>query len=166
MDEGPSDPNLLLQLFPRIARELAMQQYPLDEVLRRYDLTREYYDETIETNPYFKALLTDYIKEWQSIRSTPQRLAFGAATALEENLPVLASRMGDRRSALGDAVSTAKLFRDLAGIAPPAPSANVGTGEKFTINISFGGHKVALETVKQVDVIEEKALEAPKPDAG
>lgn len=144
MDEAPkpADPDLLT----RIARELATEQYRLEQILRRYDLDQNYFDEQIANNEFFKRVLADYTKEWQAPTSTHKRVALAAAAALEEKLPFLASRMGDPRSGLADAVATAKLFRELAGIAAPAPGIGASTGERFSISINFGHHKVALET--------------------
>ncbi len=155
MSEAPTPPEPALLTL--IARELATEAYTLDQICDRYDIDREYYDAAVANNEFFKRVLADYIKEWQSIGSTHKRLAFAAATALEEKLPVLADRMGSRSSGLADAVATAKLFRELAGIAAPVGSASINQGERFSISINFGQHKVEMKTVKQIEQPEEEA---------
>jgi hypothetical protein len=157
MDDAPKAPEP--ELMTRIARELATEQYTFEQVLQRYDIDQEYFANNIATNPFYIRVLADYTQEWHSLGSTHKRLAFAAAAALEEKLPGLAARMGDNRSALSDAVAAAKLFRDLAGIATPAPGAGVSMGEKFSISINFGHHKIALEASPQAEgagLIEEK----------
>jgi hypothetical protein len=77
-----------------------------------------YYRSFVVEDPYFKKLLESYTAEWESIGNTNKRLAFHASAALEEKLPTLASRMGDRKEDLQDVVAAAKVFKDLAGIAP------------------------------------------------
>lgn len=129
-----------------IARDLATEVRTLEQSLKHYEVSREYFDTYIAPNPYYQRVLGDYTKEWHALGSTQKRLAFSALTALEESLPVLAYRMGDRKSELADAVATAKLFRELAGIAPPSSQPGAGSGEKFSISINFGSHKVAIET--------------------
>ncbi len=169
VNEAPSPPEPALLTL--IARELAQETYTLEQIFIRYDIDREYYDAAIANNEFFKRVHADYVKEWQSIGSTHKRLAFAAAAALEEKLPVLADRMGSRSSGLADAVATAKLFRELAGIATPSSSPNTQSGNAFSIRIDFGHHKIALETIKQIEEpAEEQApdmsvLEAPKNDA-
>jgi hypothetical protein len=159
------DVDLIPQLFTRLAREIVTGARTLDEILDRYDLSREYYDTQVAPNAYFQKLMEEYTKEWQSIGSTHKRLAFAAAVALEEKLPVLAQRMGDHKVGLSDAVNAAKLFKDLAGIAAPAPVQNPGQpGDKFSIHIDFGHRVVNLEAKREegsTPVVEEKLLEAP-----
>jgi hypothetical protein len=145
MDKGhpvPPEPALMAL----IARELATEAYKLDEICTRYGISEEYFAEFITDNEYFKRVLKDYTKEWHALGSTHKRLAFFAAAALEEKLPILADRMGSRSSELTDAVNAAKLFRDLAGIAPPSPVSGVASGTPFSISINFGDRKIALET--------------------
>ena len=133
-------------LLALIARELATEAYTLEQVLKRYELTAEDFETLYAANPYYKRVLEDYTKEWHALGSTHKRLAFAAAAALEEKLPVLADRMGSRSSELSDAVAAAKLFRELAGIAAPAPNTNAQSGTPFSIQINFGDRKVSLET--------------------
>lgn len=152
MDESPSSPEPALLTL--VARELATEAYTLAQICHRYQFEAAYYDEQIAPNPFFQRVLADYTKEWQSIGSTHKRLAFAAAAALEEKLPVLADRMGSRQSDLSDAVAAAKLFRELAGIAAPIASAGANAGTPFSISINFGDRKVALEATPVAREIE------------
>src|SRR5579859_2341693 len=147
MTTGPTPDFALMAL---IARELATEISTREQILDRYS---EYLDEArlkdLEANPYFKRVLGDYIKEWHALSSTNKRLAFYAATALEEKLPGLAHSMGDTRSEFTDRINAAKLFRDLAGIAPPSPGAGAQQGPGFSISINFGDRKIAVEAQTQ-----------------
>jgi hypothetical protein len=137
----PPEPQLLAVL----AREIATDSLKLKDLLAKYQLDEEYYQSFVASSPYFQKLLESYTAEWESVVNTPRRLAFIAQTALEEKLPVLAARLGDRREGFSDAVAAAKLFKELGGIATPAPSA-AQLGERFTITINLGGNTVQLET--------------------
>jgi hypothetical protein len=132
-------------LFIKVARDLATEQSTPEGVCERYSMSMEYLDE-IQKNPFYCKVYATYRTEWESLGSTHKRVAFAAAIALEEKLPVLADRMGSRSSELADAVAAAKLFRELAGIAAPAPGHGGGGGERFQINISIGKSTVQLET--------------------
>jgi len=140
-------------LMTLIAREMATELRPFDKILEKYLITQDFFDAEIAPNPFFQRVLADYTKEWHSLGSTQKRVAFCALVALEEKLPVLADRMGSRQSELADAIAAAKLFKDLAGIAPPAPSQHAGNNERFTISINLGGNAVKIEAdpVKAVD---------------
>ena len=147
-------------LMALIAHGFATELFNRDQILQRYGLD-EAGLQAIEANPYYQRVLQDYTKEWHAPSTTAKRLAFYAQVALEEQLPILAARMGDRQSALSDAVNTAKLFRDLAGIAPPVAGSGVSQGTPFTISINFGDRKVALETKTVPPLEEDKLLELP-----
>lgn len=147
-------------LMTRIARELATETFSPEQVLVRYNIEQADLD-AIAANPFFQRVLADYTKEWQSLASTQKRVAASALMALEENLPVLADRMGSRASGLADAVAAAKLFKELGGIAAPAPQNHAQQGGGFAIRIDFGSHKVSLqsEQAKQIDAEPLPALE-------
>ena len=147
-------------LLTRIARELATETFTPEQIITRYDIDPEIFAKIL-ANPFFQRVLADYTKEWQSLASTQKRVAASALMALEENLPVLADRMGSRASGLADAVAAAKLFKELGGIAAPAPQNQAQQGDGFAIRIDFGSHKVSLqsESPKQIDTEPLPALE-------
>lgn len=160
MDEAPKPLFPTPALLTLIARHLATEELTREQILDRYDLREEFYEREVLANPFFQKVLEAYTQEWNSLGSTQKRLAFQAAAALEEKMPVLTKRMGDERSALADAVATAKLFKDLAGIAPPSPNAGANSGQQFSISINFGAHKVRVEADNPAPpLIEEKPLE-------
>lgn len=151
----------LSTLFVLVARALATENQTLEQLCAQYGFSEEDYRTQIEPNPFYQKVYADYVKEWQSLGSTHKRIAFAAQVALEDKLPVLADRMGSRSSELADAVATAKLFRELAGIAPPAPGAGAPAGERFHININIGETAVKVEA-KPVLEIENAPAEGEK----
>ena len=165
MDEAPKPQAPAPALLTLIARHLATEEYTLDQIMERYKFDQDYYDTVVEPNPYFQRVLEEYTKEWHSLGSTPKRIAFMAAAALEEKLPELAVRM-DQRSNLSDVVAVGKLFKELAGIAPPVAGAAAGSGQNFTINIDLGQHRVNLETKAVPEIVEEKLIEPPREKPG
>jgi hypothetical protein len=161
MENGLAPPEP--QLLAILAREIATDRLPLKDLLQTYQIPDDFYRRYIADNPYFKKLLEAYTAEWESISSTNKRLGAQAAMALEEKLPVLASRMGDRREELGEAVAVAKVFKELAGIAPPAPSTGQSV-ERFSININLGGNTVQIEAKKEEPpLLELMASDKPCP---
>jgi hypothetical protein len=134
-----------------VARELAMDVHTVDNVLHKHGLTNAQYDFLSKHNTFFKQALLQQISEWQRLDSTQARLKAEAAAALEEQLPVLASRMGSRSEKLSDAVEAAKLFAKIAGVDSAPGGANT-TGERFTINIDLGaGDKITARSGKDTN---------------
>jgi len=129
----------------RIARLLATETRTVAQICAEYQFSQDFFDAEIAPNPHFQRVLADYTKEYNALGSTQKRLAFSALVALEEALPVLASRMGDRASDLSDAVATGKLLRELAGIAPPVAAPTAGSGQPFSININFGDSNLKID---------------------
>jgi hypothetical protein len=114
-----------------------MDVHTVDNVLHKHGLTNAQYEFLATHNNFFKKALLQQVAEWQRLDSTQARLKAEAAAALEEQLPVLASRMGSRSEKLSDAVEAAKLFAKIAGVDTTAGGTN-SAGERFTINIDLG----------------------------
>jgi hypothetical protein len=129
-----------------IAREVATNVREVEDIVKAYGLTPEQYAAHIHKNGYYQQLLQSYAKEWESIKSTNRRLAFQAAAALEEQLPVLAYRMGNAREDLADVTSIAKLFAQLAGASTTPGNAPLEQNQRFAIHIVIGDRTVSLET--------------------
>ena len=75
--------------------------------------------------------------EWNSAMSTPDRIKIQAAAALEDKLPDLAIRMGNKSEGLPGVVEAAKLFAKIAGVGEREMGA-VASGERFSIVINLG----------------------------
>jgi hypothetical protein len=126
----------------KLAREMAMDMREKSAILADYRLSDADYDALLQVPAYVK-LLTAFTQEWNSALSTHDRIKFQAAYALEDGLPTLSARMGNKDEPLSGAVETGKLLARLAGVGEAAVGAR--SGEKFTINISLGGQKITFE---------------------
>ncbi len=120
-----------------LARDLAMDLLTVDAAIHKHGLSNAQYELLRDYNEYFKKTLAQQAAEWQGIGSTQDRLRAQAAAALEEQLPVLASRMGKQSEKLIETVEAAKLFAKIAGVDGDAARTG-GGGERFTINIDLG----------------------------
>lgn len=125
------------QFLMAVARELAMDVHTVDNVIAKHGLTYAQYDFLAKHNAFFKTALLQQVSEWQRLDSTQARLKAESAAALEEQLPIIASRMGSRSEKLSDVVEAAKLFAKIAGV-DSSPGGDNTTGERFTINIDLG----------------------------
>lgn len=130
-------PLLTAPMLARLARELAMDIRATLEILKDYNLNKVQYDFLREHNEFFKAALTASTIEWNSAMSTQERIKAQAAAALEDKLPDLAIRMGNKSEGLPGVVEAAKLFAKIAGVGERDVGA-VASGERFTITINLG----------------------------
>ncbi|MBA1914106.1 hypothetical protein, partial [Escherichia coli] len=130
-------PSISTVELSQIAREIAQDIEQIGAILARHKLTQAHYDFLEKHNKFFKTVLEGEIKNWQSVRSTEARLRLQAQAALEQQMPVIAQRMGSNAEKLADAVEAAKLFADIAGV-KAAPGGPVSTGERYQIVIDLG----------------------------
>lgn len=131
-----------------IARDIAMDIQILPKILAKHGITNVQYDYLSQHNEFFKQAVTVLCREWQSIGSTKERIRVQAAAALEEQLPIIASRVGSKTEKLEAVVEGAKLLAKIADVDSPS-GGGVGSGERFSINIDLGGSdgiKVSLHS--------------------
>src|SRR6185436_13040086 len=76
----------------RLAREIAMDIKERRDTLEVFKLTEAQYEQ-IEKLPLYERMLTAAVIEWNSAKSTPDRLKIEAAAILEEALPHIGARM-------------------------------------------------------------------------
>ena len=139
--EMPDDvtPVMLTQL----ARDVAQNIYSVPDVLKKHKLTQAQYEFLAEHNEFYKHILLDQIKAWQSILGTEDRVRLQTLLALEEQLPSIAGRMGRHTEELRDVVEAAKLFADISGVRG-GDKRSGPVGERFTITIDLGADTVVI----------------------
>lgn len=120
----------------QIAREIAMDIRPIDEILKLHDVDQMQW-EALQTNPRFRAYIESEAAAWHGTLNTHERVKLKAAAMLEEWLPELNTRMHDRAESLNAKIEAGKLARDLAGFAKGGVGVE-GAGEKFSVTINLG----------------------------
>lgn len=151
------------QELAALARELAMAIRDEADILNEYQITAVDYD-VIKTNPQFIKIFEGFVTEWNSAINTPERVRIEAAAALEQAMPKLFARMGNKNEALNHVVEVAKFFARAAGIGE-VKNAATQQGEKFMISINLGADtKMVIEQQKEpipAKIIEGTAVEIP-----
>jgi hypothetical protein len=127
----------------QLAREIAQDIGLLPAILQKHKLTQAQYEFLEKHNAFFRGILTNEIRNWQSIKSTEVRLRLQAQAALEQQMPTIANRMGNAAEKLGDAVEAAKLFARIAGV-DSAPVGPATTGERYQIVIDLGADRIVV----------------------
>lgn len=135
----------------KLAQEIAMNIRPVEEILDTYKITPDRYKE-LEKIPFFKAALDAYVIEWNSAKTTNERLRIEAAAGLEAAMPALIARMQSQNEDLGKAVEAAKLLSKISG-AEASQKDGGAPGDKFSITINLG-EDVKLNFEKDVKPVE------------
>ncbi len=140
-----------------IARELAIDVLPLDQILEIHHVSVEQW-EGLRENSRFQDILQEEIAAYKSATNTGERVKLKAAGAIEQWLPELYARIHDRSETLSSKVEAGKLLARLSGIGERA-GAEAGGGERFQVTINLGDQKVSFEKQVTPRVIEGDALD-------
>jgi hypothetical protein len=149
----------------RLAREIAMDHFELEEILKRYQITPQQW-EHISKDRYFVSVLQSEIVSWNETNNTHERAKLKAAAVVEEWLPEAHHMLHARGESLAAKVGLATLLSKIAGMGATAMNVEGGGGgERFVININLGDKEMRLE--KTINVIDNSELgiieETPPP---
>lgn len=141
-------PEDLELLALKVAREIAMDLYEIDDILKNNSISAETY-EKLTRNPYFQKLVEQAIAEWKSSPNTAERVKFKAAAQVEEWLKEANAMAHDRSQPLSARVELMKLVKTLAGVGERGPLE--GSGERFSVTINLGAADTKLRFEKLVE---------------
>lgn len=142
----------------KLAREIAMDLHELPQILDRYKISEEDWQE-LRAHPAFLRYLDSEVAAWQAATNTHERVKLKAAAAVEEWIPELFSRMHVAGESLSAKIEGGKLLARLAGMG--LTNANVeGGGEKFQVTINLGAdQQIKIEKDVTPKVIDGEVVE-------
>jgi hypothetical protein len=138
-------------LFLQIAREIAIGHYDLSEILERYKIPLDQWEQ-LKDSHRFKEALEREVVNWNAAVNTDQRVKLKAAAIIEEWLIEANQRLHDKSEVLSSKVSLAQVIAKFAGIGVQQGDGNAG--EKFSVVINLGGDKIHIEKDITPKVIE------------
>lgn len=137
----------------KLAREIAMDMRPLDEILEIHEITPKNW-EKLRENTHFQDLLRSEIEAWQTAANTPERVKLKSLAFVEEALPEFYARAHDPKEPLNAKVEVLKTIAKFAGVGGNQFDANVG-GEKFSVTINLGADQsLRIEKTLPAQVID------------
>ena len=148
-----------IQSIAALVRDLAMNMYDLEYILKKHSLTQDEYD-GLRENEFFKRAMEVAATEWNSPMSTHKRLAMQAAIGLEDAMPVMAARMLKSNEPVPNIIEIAKVFTKIAGVGEDKTQS--APTEKFHITIDLGGDIQRFEKSRPVQEIQSQP-EGPRP---
>ena len=125
-----------------LAREIAMDIYPLAQIIELHRLNDEEW-QRIQENPKFKAMLNEMVTDWNSTASTKERVKLKSATGLESILEVYIRDIADPDIPLAQRVEAGKFLARLGEMDGQHIGSGGGGGFSITLNIG--------ETTRKVD---------------
>ena len=151
---GSSYPDSLLV---KIAREIAIDHYSLDDILKRHSVSVDGWEQ-IQRNKRFQSLLQAEIADWQSATNTHERTKLKAAAVMEIWLEEANKRLFDARETLSAKTEVAKLVARIAGMGLTGVGVEGGAGEKVSITINLGADQLKVEHTLPPKVIEGEVI--------
>ena len=138
-----------------LAREVAINIRPIEDVLKVYGLSFAQWDALKDTQR-FNDLVDQHLVEWESAKNTHERTKVKAAVMVESWLPEAWARMHDQTETLNSKTELAKLVTRIAGMGLDRTLDAGAGGEKITvtINLGAGGEQLKFEqnfTPKVID---------------
>ena len=142
----------------KLAREIAMDIRPLDEVLEIHKIKPEKWEE-IKENRYFQGVLLHEVEAWQSAMNTPERVKLKSLAFVEEALPEFYARAHDPKEPLNAKVEVLKTIAKFGGIGGSNFDASLG-GERLSVTINLGSdHSLTIEKEITSKVIDHEDAE-------
>jgi len=141
----------------RLAREIAINHFPVETILKTYQVTPEAWT-SIKGNPRFQQLLKAEIEAWNGALNTHERTSLKAAAMIEDYLPEGNSRLHSPQETLNSKVELLKLLARIAGMG--VTGADITTvGERFSVTINLGAdNKLKFEKDISPTVIDAEVV--------
>lgn len=141
--------------FLKLAREIAMDIRPLDDILSAHGIDQGRW-ETISAAPNFQNLLRSEVEAWNSATNAAERVRLKSLAFVEEALPEFYARAHDEREPLNSRVEILKTVAKFAGVGGTSME-GASLGEKLMVTINLGtDHSLRIEkNVTQVIEHEE-----------
>jgi hypothetical protein len=136
--------------FAALAREIAMDIFPLEQLLELHRLTNDDWAK-IQANPKFGEMVQQMVTDWAAATNTGERVRIKAATGLESTLEIYIRAILDDSIPLNQRVEAGKFLARL-GELDGQRGADSGDGFHVTLNIGT--------LTRQIDVKPAKVIEA------
>lgn len=141
-------------LMHRVARELAMDLYPLDQILKNHSVTDEEFAVWRE-NKRFLQYYVEFKQEWGTATNAAERTRVKASVIMEEFMEQAYKDLHDTKQALNHRVELGKLVKSLAGLdAAKGGAAGAAGAGGFTLSINITNTERVSIKAEQAKVID------------
>ena len=132
-------------LVSRLAREIARDLIPIEDICSRYKLDEDQYQRVIR-HPMFAQRLQEELDVWNAStpRAITERIGAKAATMIEESLVEVYALIHDKSIPMAPKIEALKWASRIAGVGEKE-AVNQTLGERVRFNIYIGAEKVSFE---------------------
>lgn len=127
----------------KLAREVAIDHYPINDILTRYNITPEVWD-ALQEWPRFKELVEIERQNWLSATNTNTRIRLKSATVIEEWMEQGYLLLHDAKESFNSKIELLKLLGKFSGMDQP-PAVQGEIAGRVTINIKIGDTQVGFD---------------------
>jgi len=141
----------------KLAREVAIDHYPISDILNRYNITNDEWD-ALQEWPRFIELVEVEKQNWNSALNTNARIKLKSATLIEEWMEEGHKLLHDTSESMNSKVELIKLLGKFSGLESPAQLQGEVAG-RVTINIKIGEkiHAFDGEGGEMIEAVAEDA---------
>jgi ribosomal protein L7/L12 len=146
-------------LASRLAREVARDLVPIDQICERYKIDESTY-ERILRHPLFQQRLQEEVDIWNAStpRAITERISAKAATMIEESLIEVYELVHDKNQPMSAKIEALKWASKLAGVGE-REAKDLLPGERVRFNIYIGDKRISMEKdIGDAKVIEGTAV--------
>lgn len=154
MAQDLTTPTFLDTRFVELAREIAMDIHPLEDILKRMNISFDQWED-IQKNRTFLNILQDQIVTWQSALNGSERIKVKSLAAIEMWLGEAFGNLYDAKAPLRDKTELAKVIARFAGVGEKQ-AGELLAGEKISITINMGTEAVHAEKISIPKIIEHE----------
>lgn len=141
-----STANKIESIIVILAREIAKDIMPLEQILKSHNLSVIDY-ENLQKTPYFQSVLAQASADWNSASNTTARVRLKAAAIAEEALLEMSNRLHDPDEALNHKVELLKVITKLGNLEVQRDTNNGAERFSLVINIGDNAPKTINATV-------------------
>lgn len=144
----------------RLAREVAIDHYPIQDILNRYNIDTGTWDALNEW-PRFKELVDHERQQWQSALNTNTRIKLKSATVIEEWMEHGNKLLHSAQETFNSKIELIKLLGKFSGLDAQDKIIGEAAAGRVTINIKIGDKNVGYEEETFIPTIEAVVEEDP-----
>jgi len=146
-----------------IAREVAMNIFEIETILKRYKLDERAW-ERLKRLPYFDQVLRSAQEEWDSAFNTQERVKVKSAAMIEMWLDHASTLLHADKESTREKTELAKFIARLGSMGMNDAQIQGGAGERISVVINLGSDQLKFEKDITPRVIEHDSNDASRSD--
>jgi len=136
----------------RLAKEIAIDHYPVADILARYNIDAETWDALNEW-PRFKELVEHERQQWNSALNTNTRIKLKSGTVIEMWMEEGNKLLHSASESFNSKIELIKLLGKFSGLEAQERIIGETAAGRVTINIKIGNDQIGYEDAEIIDAV-------------